>query len=509
MRWIAFTFIILIISTSATAQIPAIYYQEDSPLSGKYGVVNTRNETVIPFEYDQILKPSGGWVACRKGDKFGIIDTLGNTIVPFEYDNIDPIFGDTVSLERNGEFSYIDRNKNFFRHIFHKGYSIDNKSKEYGVIDTLGNEIIPFKYKHIYRDGDSLFIALNKDFKYGVLEPNNNTIIPFKHSSIYPFNDLYLVEADFKKGFITKTNKGIIPCIYEGFEPWNDSLIILAKERFNEYSVFNTKQQRLYSIYYKRIFPSGKNYAIATNDKNKQGVIDTNGNVLVPFIYKSIHTLAEGIFFAQKKKLYGVINSKNEEIQPFVYNYENTDPFLKTAVARITESREWVILDSLGQTTSKFTLPQDYSSASLLTPKLLRFHKKGKNAVIDNKGNLLANNKFEDITILSELKRDFNITYIKASINGKCGLMDENLNILIPFEYEYIAPVFDFWLYPIGSCELLHTPTKNNWFQVKKNGKYGVVDSSGNVLLPCAYRYILGMYGSDTFVVVKSDKKLP
>jgi hypothetical protein len=59
--------------------------------------------------------------------------------------------------------------------------------------------------------------------------------------------------------------------------------------------------------------------------------------------------------------------------------------------------------------------------------------------------------------------------YFSAYKDGKVGLVDENLSIVIPFEYQTILP-----------------KRKNN-FIAKLHGKYGVIDINNNKIVPFHY----------------------
>lgn len=57
--------------------------------TGRYGVVDSQENIVVPFEYTQLGEPINGWYwAMRDGVKTGIIDEKGEEVVPFEFHNI-------------------------------------------------------------------------------------------------------------------------------------------------------------------------------------------------------------------------------------------------------------------------------------------------------------------------------------------------------------------------------------------------------------------------------------
>ena len=90
---------------------------------GKWGLTDMETDRlVVDFIYDEILNSYSDYFPVRKGEMWGVIDAMGNTLVPFEYDNI-----------RN---DYL-------------GFLIVQKNQYKGVIDTANNIIIEIKYEDI------------------------------------------------------------------------------------------------------------------------------------------------------------------------------------------------------------------------------------------------------------------------------------------------------------------------------------------------------------------------
>lgn len=57
--------------------------------------------------------------------------------------------------------------------------------------------------------------------------------------------------------------------------------------------------------------------------------------------------------------------------------------------------------------------------------------------------------------------------------NDMYGVIDENENIIVPFEYDYISDV-----------------SIKGFYEVRKNGKYGLLNMTGKEVLPCKYNKI-------------------
>lgn len=94
--------------------------------NNKWGIINTKGETIIPFEYSEELSMSKGKIAAKKDGKWGLLDTSGKTVLPFEYDYMKPESTDktTVLFVRKGE----------------------KPNAKYGVIDFTGKILVPIEY---------------------------------------------------------------------------------------------------------------------------------------------------------------------------------------------------------------------------------------------------------------------------------------------------------------------------------------------------------------------------
>lgn len=102
--------------------------------------------------------------------------------------------------------------------------------------------------------------------------------------------------------------------------------------------------------------------------------------------------------------------------------------------------------------------------------------------------------------LLDEIRaywREHGYSELTFEIDGKIGIKDINGNVALYAEYEDAHFTFDdMWLAPFRSD-----------FVVKKNGKWGVVDSKQEVILPFEYDDIYRMPDSIDYYVVEKDGK--
>ncbi|MGN1372030.1 MAG: hypothetical protein ACI4XM_07155 [Candidatus Coprovivens sp.] len=164
-----------------------------------------------------------------------------------------------------------DFNDNGIYFTYNENYLVvKNNDNLMGVVDTLGNVVIDYKYYNIINTYDDSFIAVNDKNKYGIIDKNDEALISFKYSVIDYYNDYYLI-VDTKNKMALYSNK------YEkitDFDMNYDSLI-----EFDLRSSFNSIN--LYKVDGKVVVVN--NYLEAKNgieyDKHTLYIIDGNNIV--------------------------------------------------------------------------------------------------------------------------------------------------------------------------------------------------------------------------------------
>lgn len=114
------------------------------------------------------------------------------------------------------------------------------------------------------------------------------------------------------------------------------------------------------------------------------------------------------------------------------------------------------------------TIDENFSNQKSVLDDILIVTKGGKYAAIKTNGEVILEDKYENIKYLDK-SEEFLITN-----NGKQGIIEKNRNTKIGLEYEEIIPMnYD-----------------NSYFAVRKNGKYGVIDSTGKSIIYPQYAQI-------------------
>ncbi|SEW46820.1 WG containing repeat-containing protein [Chitinophaga sp. YR573] len=304
-------------------------------------------------------------------------------------------------------------------------------------------------------------------------------------ASFYGANNTAVVTVNGKSGTINSKGQMIIPCIYD---------------LLNSFTM------------------DDQTYYIATL-KNKVGIITETSEIIFPFEYtrleKAYHD-KPNIFLAQKGDLYGLVNVASKKIVvPIEYSSINTDSddYLRVAKDNLYTLINWNGKPSFKNWYSYLNIYDDFAIAEL----------NGHMGVIDLSENKLLPFEYDKLErINSNTERVYNFIGLK---DGKYGMCSMNGNVIIPFEYDRLSKTyssfisgtknglkglfdlsgkvilpFDYGVVNVGEKAIL----------LKKENKYGIIKRDLTVMLPMKYDYIKTISMNDsynTYYLVMLDGK--
>ena len=130
-------------------------------------------------------------------------------------------------------------------------------------------------------------------------------------------------------------------------------------------------------------------------------------------------------------------------------------------------------------------------------------YKDNKWGVIDQEGNTIIDPSYQEMIIIPNSKNDiflctYDIDYDNGTYKTK-ALNSKNEEIFKDYE----------------QIEAIENKDKNNnlWYEnnvlkVKKNGKFGIIDTSGKELLPCQYDEISALEGVKNAIKISKNGKI-
>ncbi|MBP5548507.1 MAG: WG repeat-containing protein [Bacteroidales bacterium] len=308
------------------------------------------------------------------------------------------------TIERNGLFGFKREDGTVFAEPkykfvdqFHGNYCIVlHGYNQYGLIDRNGKEIIVPEYEEINYPSDGM-IRVKKDGLYGFFDTAGNKVIDFQYRTASGFNeDNAVVLIDFDSstigyGYINKKNELVIPAEFEYAMTFQEGYAVVKKyDRF--------------------------------------GMIDKNGNEVVPCKYLEITGMNDGRFFA--------VDAASENAAMFDNRFKQLTGFIYERIISYNEGFYTV-------------------------------QRKGKVTFLDVKGKERFG-MYDDVS-------GFYDGYSMVKLNGKYGIINQRGKVILPIEYDNSG-----W----RSMEYLFS---EGLAMVEKDGKYGFVNKQGKVVIPLIY----------------------
>lgn len=329
--------------------------------------------------------------------------------------------------------------------------------------------------------------------------------------------NLYPVKKNGLWGCINHEGKQIIPCEYnhelcpiiiEG-----EVYIPITNRSTGLRGVLNAYGKTIIPCEYKDIeileysYPKMYHLLFVQNVNGKWGAINVKGEIVIPIIYdepQSGKPSNLGLVFFRKGDKWGGFNEDGKNIFPFIFNYSAQQPnFTKQNVIVQTMDKTWFACDKNG---NKKKLNMDSQDELHIYPddNILIAHTPGKgDALFDVASNKYVSGRFDQIALGYQRKfvaqiettngyKAFIINdkgqrissheydeihyldygYIEVKKDGKYGVIDYNDRIIIPFEYENFNDI--------------NTLTPN-LFVVSKNGNAGIVNLNNQIVLDFLY----------------------
>ena len=418
-------------------------------------------------------------------------------------------------ITKTFDWGFIIRDKNL--------YKIANKEGK--ILTQSGFKWMP-KFSKV-----GIAIIQNSESKYGLINTKGEYLLDTIYQKITDFNDFGL--AIVSKDNPYKTNngqtssrrtKGLID-IKGQFKIKPEYFNITYLEDLEIYIIDHHSYQQSKSPLKKSLYSASKgwvenatydsigkfknNLAIVRKDK-KQGVINKDGDVVIPLLYEYVFEETEGLIRVSKDKLTAFFDTKGNIVLPFKDNragsfnhgvsivYSKTGNYSHPELALMNKDGI-TITDYIFSTIKPFTYYEDID-------KTLAFAKPLKSrfgGLIDTAGNYVVKPKFSNINV--DKGGYFNASY--SVFNKKSGtqtlsyLIDTSENLYIDIDHKNPDTSKPEGLGKIGllnrNRQVITEPIYDdaialysNTIKVKKGLYWGIVNSKNDILLPIEFQKI-------------------
>ncbi len=288
---------------------------------------------------------------------------------------------------------------------------------------------------------NSLYSRSTSDIVTGEID---NTLLIFKgrNTSLYGLKD--------------KNNKVLVKPIFNSISTYGSTKNrIQARFSWEKNGVIDSKGNIIIPFEYSNISKNNNNQFIVTK-KNQKQLLDYFGRPLLKNSYEDIYFLNQKYIKIKSNGLYGLLSLNGEEVFPA--EYEDINHY---------SSQDWFLLNQNGKTLIK-----------------------------DSQGKSVFGKQYTNIS-----KLDYDFKYILAEKNGKYGIINKFNDEIAPFIFDAISKEYD-----------------NRLFTVQEKGKWGIysVLFDAYIVKPeydaiqrvSSGYYILDQGATRTFINLLSNKKV-
>jgi len=367
-------------------------------------------------------------------------------------------------------------------------------------------------FTHSYND--SHYAKVKKEGKWGLISIDGQIAVPIIYDEIFGFD-------------YTKTGRMEGP--YMDYWDYTGELAVVKKE--GNWGLINTKGEVVASFVYDQFFiPTvhlfSEHRAAAKKD-GKWGFLDKNGKQITSFIYDTIgsaymdtpmniQTYKEGMAVVEKGGKVGAIDSTGIEKVSFIYDHiSNFDK--QMAIAQ--REGKWGYISRDGDP----IIPLVYDQMKWFEDGLCPVMKDSLWGFLNEAGEISIPLMYEDIQIINTASIYEGLWffsqdgYCALKKNGSWGLIDRGNNIVTHFKYDSIkftSRSLDEWRYfsdgflsvrigkfwsVVNKDGVNHIPFEYDdveiWSEgnvcVKRNGKWGLLDSLGRQLVSIEHEYAM------------------
>ena len=336
---------------------------------------------------------------------FGYTDSIGKWLIEPTYDDAGFFYNGIAGVEQNGKLGLINKkNEQIVSFIFDeietdKELFVVSSNDHLGIINRNGD----FIFDTIFEDISILdegFICAQKDSLYAFYDRNGKPLTQEVYDDVLNFkNGVCPVSINGQKGILNKDMKLLIPCMYEGINIYSDSTFITINK-----------------------------------DELRQ-LRNANGKIINDSLFQEIHPLVNGFAICIKDNRIGYLNHKGVQIIGNMYeafiDYDILGNF-NNGRAVVSKDKKFGIIDTTGQ----FVLKPTHDFIKSLG-RYYGIQKKDKWTLINSSFETISDNDFESINMLRNKS-------LLIENDGRYGVMDQELNVIIECLYASISEIDDF-----------------------------------------------------------------
>lgn len=444
-------------------------------LPGGWGALDAGGSEVLGFDYDEIaVGGAGGPELLRLGisaDLYGLIDTLGQLIIPARYHELGPPREEIIAMRIDGRWGFLRLNGDTLI------------SPRYAEVGTFGQGMAAFRadnrqWGYVSSDGDTLINPI------------------YRSAGRFHHNRAWVQYTDQTYSYINREGREVIPTHFAAAEEFSDFSVARVREG-SSFGLIDTLGNWVLRPRYAQIRAfTGAGVAVVRLDGRSDlyGLINYRGELLTSREYREIGVFSEGLAVVKDQRgRYGYIDATGREI--ITCQFGGAEDF-SNGRAVIRENGRCGYIDYQGS----IIIAPTYGRCRPFSGDRAVVYQGIRNAgIIDQSGNHLVTpslNRLLDFQEGRGLMRDDQSRFF--FITEKAGLYDGYYEDATAFQ-NGVARVRSGGRWGLVSrrgIELVRPkyaeigPFIGGYARVRIEGRYGLADRRGRILLPADYAFV-------------------
>ncbi len=289
-------------------------------------------------------------------------------------------------------------------------------------------------------------------------------------------------------GLLGPEGEELIPPLYQDIKVLHPRLVSVMQD--DQWMVLDLNARVILEPGFRQLLMYGE--YLAYEKGGRWGLLRSDGEHIAPPVYDFIRQAPFGYFFTERENLQGLLDANGTELlrpewehirlpdaQLFICRKAN-EWYLKQKKAKPCTQKfsHYQLLDSTfillyqeentylySRTAGKIVASNGFDGFYSFSDKRVLAKKRHKIGLIDDAGKVVLKPVFDEVQAFAK-------DIYRVRIDKRWALARENNTLVLPFEWDYISPLEHVVAY------------------VLKNGKQGLVNFLGELLLPPEYDYI-------------------
>lgn len=458
--------------------------------NGKWGVIDSGMKTIIPYQYHELEILNKKFFRIKKDGFYGLLDENLNQVLVNVYQAITPANENSFIIKTGGKYGIADENgKKLLDCKYHK---ISVPNKDIAIVESsniksfyhFGAKVLSESFVNLQATKSDLIILDKGDEK--VLFDYNKDAYSKPFTSIKEKNKnlFFCVEADLKKYVLYYGDKfEIEPTDYFFYKKLKqdrqayriNGILKIADEKNQTISkveadnIYEEKQKSytrtigdLFTVDYYKIENNykvgilspdfkllikaeydnvvSKDTAFEVVKDRKRGLLDLEGNIIVPPKYDWFNRLGE-YWMVSIGSNQGVAQTGGKElIKPQYYGIQQVfnDKFI------VLKDSKYGLVDK----DNRVLLKIEYQSISEANDRLILV-KDSLFGLANKNGTVLVRPKYQNITVLND-------EYFQYNEGGKAGVLNKSGNVVIQANFHSLMPTGSNRVFYYKSFEFEH-----------------------------------------------------